>query len=278
MRGRAVPWTFFTGALLTAGLLLTDTVRASKPVVRVPDLRVHWDGFFLDAGGVPPGLVFSDVTQQNHRRFAGAGRLFDATGAPVASYHLNGTLAADNLLTATGLTSTGRVVLGAGVQFFAGAQGDAGVMDAHFLFVPRRGQPSQEGAILLRPFADRNAPDATGDGVGVFRSRLDPTFVGGLVVQIEPRQRGAFPGFVSFTPESPLHAPFTWESRATLSGQNRLILIAQGKSGRMVVDGAVNPQTPGSPSTAVDGLYTLILNDGRRDVGFYNFNLTLRSP
>ena len=109
----------------------------------------------------------------------------------------------------------------------------------------------------------------------LFRSA---TFVGGLALQILPRERSGFPGLVSFTPETDLHPPFSWQARATVNGQGRLIMIAQGKTGRMIVDGAVFPRSKGAPSAAVDGLYTLLLNDGRRDFGFYNFSLSSRSP
>jgi hypothetical protein len=110
----------------------------------------------------------------------------------------------------------------------------------------------------------------------MFQSQLDKTFGGGLALQIQPRERNAFPSLVSFTPESSLHAPFSWQARATINNQGRLIMIAQGKTGRMMVDGTVFPRSKGAPSAAVDGLYTLILNDGRRDFGTYNFNLAPR--
>jgi hypothetical protein len=278
MSRRAIPWTFFAGALLSVVLLLADTVRASKPG-GVPDLRGHWDGFFLPAGGaVAPGLVRSDITRQLGRRVAGDGRLFDAaTGARLVAYNFGGTLGADNVLTAAGQTPGGRVVLRAGLQLFAGDQGDAGVLDGQLLLVPGRGQPGLVGTLLLRPFPDADAPDVSGTGLGVFRSRLDPTFVGGLALQIQSRERNSFPGFVSFTPLTSLHAPFTWQSRATINDRGRIVVIAQGKTGRMVVDGAVFPGRNGAGSIAVDGLYTLIMNSGLHDFGTYNFNLAPRA-
>jgi hypothetical protein len=280
MSRRAIPWTFFVGALLSMVLLIADTVRASKPAARVPNVLGHWDGYFLEAGGTAaPGLVRSDITLQHNRGIAGHGQLLDAaTDARLAAYSFAGTIGSDDDVAARGRTPVGRVSLEADLQLFAGRRGDAGVMDAQVLFVPRHGLPSPVGAILLHPFPHQNAPDISGEGLGVFRSQLDATFAGGLALQIQPRERGGFPGLVSFMPDTSLHAPFTWQSRATISDQGRLIMIAQGKTGRMMVDGAVFPRSKGAPSAAVDGLYTLILNDGRHDFGFYNFNLAPRIP
>jgi hypothetical protein len=275
-----IPWTFFFGALLSLVLLITDTVRASRPAVKWPDVRGHWDGFFLEADDTAAlGLVRSDITQQLNRRIAGNGQLVDPiTGAQLAVYNFNGTLGIDNFITGTGRTLTGRVNLQSDLQLFAGKHGNAGVMDTQFLFVPRRGAPTHFGAVLLHPFPDKDAPDFSGEGLGVFRSQLDSTFEGGLELQILPRERNGFPGHVSFTSHSSLHPSFSWQSRATINDQGHLIMIAQGKTGRMLVDGAFFPRQGGASSAAVDGLYTLILNNGRRDLGFYNFNLTPRLP
>jgi hypothetical protein len=38
------------------------------------------------------------------------------------------------------------------------------------------------------------------------------------------------------------------------------------------------PQDRGARAAAVDGLYTPMLFEGRRDMGFYNFNLSTRAP
>jgi hypothetical protein len=271
--------TFFVCALLSVVVLVAGTVKASKPVVRVPDVRGHWDGFFLEPGGAAaPGLVRSDITQQDGPQIAGEGQLLDPTSdARLVGYHFGGTLGPDDVITAAGRIPKGRAFLQGGVQFFEGARGDAGVMDTQLLFVPRRGQPSQVSEILLHPFPDKDVPDVSGTGVGVFRSRLDATFAGGLALQILPRERNAFPSLVSFTPQSNLHPPFSWQARATINAQGRLIMIVQGKTGRMVVDGTAFPRSNGAPS-AVDGLYTLIQNDGRHDFGTYNFSLAPRLP
>ncbi len=280
MSRRVIPSMFFIGALLTMVLLLADTVGASKPVVSVPNVRGHWDGFFQEADStVAPGLVRSDITQQLKSRITGDGQLTDPiTGAQLAVYDFRGTLGLDDVITGTGRTPAGRMDLQASLQFFAGNKGDAGVMDAHFLFFPRRGQPSQVGAILLHPFPDKHAPDVSGVGVGIFRSQLDPTFMGGLTLQILPRERDSYPGQVSFTPQSSLHAPFSWQSRATNNDQGRLIMIAEGKTGMMTVDGAVFPGSGAASSATVNGLYSLILDDGHLDFGTYNFNLSPRIP
>jgi hypothetical protein len=275
MTRRAVPWTFIAGALLSLMLLLTNAVLASKGGSKIPNIRGHWDGFFLDAGGTDvPGLVRSDVTEQVGRRIAGDGRLLDAaTEAQLAVFHYSGTLAADDVINANGTTPKGRVALHGGVQLFAGRKGNAGVMDGQLHFVPRRGEPSQVGTLLLHPFPDANSPDISGEGLGTFRSRLDSTFAGGLTLDLQPRERNAFTGFVNFTPHSDLHAPFSWHSRTTVNDEGTLVLIAQGKTGRMIVQGAVFPGMAGPTSSDVDGQYTLILNDGRSDVGFYNFSI-----
>lgn len=280
MSRRAIPCAVFIGALLIAVSLLAVRVRASRPSPLAPDLLGHWDGYFLEPGGTAaPGVVRSDVTHQGGWRFAGDGRLIEAaTGAWLTPYEFGGRLETDDLFTAAGRTPAGRLAMQGSLLWYGGRHGAAGVMDAQIMLIPRRGQESQVGATLLRPFPDRNAPDVSGNGLGEFRSRRDSTFVGGLDLQIRPRDRGAFPSVVSFTPLSNLHPPFTWVARATINDRGRMILIAQGKSGKMVVDGTVFPRTPGSPSTAVDGLYTLFLNDGHRDFGTYNFNLTPRLP
>lgn len=285
MMRRAIPWTSSVGLLLVAVLLVADTVTASRPGARVPDLRGRWDGYFVDAGG-GVGVIRSDITQQNGRRFAGNGGLFDAsTGGRLAAYNVNGTIAADDLLTASGKTASGRVTLQGDVRVFAGSKGNAEVLDAQLRFIPRRGQPVPFGATLLRPFPDGHAPDVSGDGAGTFGSATDPTFAGDLALQMDPRDRGTFPGLLTCTFPSGQHAAFTWPTRATLNEQGRLVLIAQGKSGKMIVDGSVSPgkvsvqggatvRAEATPTWSVDARFSLLTSEGRTDFGAWNFSIT----
>src|SRR5690349_6037000 len=61
MSRRIIPGTFGVGMMLCS-LLIAAKLWASGPPDRMPDLRGHWDGFFLaaDNGGVR-GLVGSDI-------------------------------------------------------------------------------------------------------------------------------------------------------------------------------------------------------------------------
>ena len=97
MSRRIVPGTFWVGMLLCS-LLIATKLWASGPPHRVPDLRGHWDGFFLaaDNGGVV-GLVGSEITGQFEREIEGEGLLGLEGQPPLESYGLRATVAADNV-------------------------------------------------------------------------------------------------------------------------------------------------------------------------------------
>jgi hypothetical protein len=294
MTRRIVPGTFWVGILLYVGLLLADTVWASKPSDGVPNVVGHWDGFFQEADSGKRGLVRSDFTEQVHRRIVGEGLLEREDGA-LAPYDLSATVAADDSINGTGKTLTGRLVYHADLNTFAARGGDAaGVQHAQYRFVPARGGASGLDAILLHPFApDTNAPDISGAiGMGTFSSTSRSDFVGKLAVVFQPRSqlrddRGAFPGQVTFMPQSVVTGSLpplvSWDLRATTSGPNpfvtpsganRFVMIAQGKIGKLVADGVtVPPKGGGNTSLFIGGFYRLQLLDGRTDFGAYNFNI-----
>jgi hypothetical protein len=274
MSRRIVPGTFWVGILLNVVLLLADRVWASKPSDRVSNLVGAWDGFFQEADSGALGLVRSDITGQVHRRIVGDGVLLDLEGRVLTPYDLSATVAGDDFITGSGKTPTGRVVYQAGLETFAGVAGDAGVQHAQYHFVPVRGRAKGVGATLLHPFPDADAPDISGMGAGTFKSQFDPNFAGKLFVEILPLDRGSFPGHVDFIPESVGQPSLSWRLRATTSGADRFVMIAQGKTGKLVADGvALPPQGGDGTSIFIGGFYRLLLLDGRTDFGAYNFNV-----
>ena len=119
------------------------------------------------------------------------------------------------------------------------------------------------------------------------RSLIDPTFRADMTLEFLSSGRNAFPGSIHCVPTSGTIAPFSWECRATVSSQGRLIVIAQGKIGRMIIDGGIPPVGPAASSfgvgekaesRTVNGAYLLQFHDGRSDYGAINFSLapTLR--
>jgi hypothetical protein len=102
---------------------------------------------------------------------------------------------------------------------------------------------------------------------------LDPGFLGDMTVDFRPVERGAYPGKIELFPDSLQHPPFSWQCRATTSEEGRFVMIAQGRTGRLVADGVVIA-SPGEASTFIGGFYRLLLRDGRFDYGAYNFTLS----
>jgi hypothetical protein len=274
MSRRIVPGLFWVGMVLCSVLTATR-VWAQWPPDRVPDLRGHWDGFFLAAdngGGV--GLVRSDITGQLRREIEGEGWLGLEGQPPLESYIFGATAAADDVIAGTGPSTTGRVVVRGGLQTFAGVQGVAGIWDPDLLFVPAQGRAVRIGSTLLHPFPDDNAPDLGGYAAqGPFQGQTDPTVRGTGVMMFRSLERGSFPGRFAFTPTNPnLQAPFSWPVRATTSADGKLIMVGQGKTGKMSYDGAIISRA-GSPSE-IWGIARLSLVDGRVLYNAWNATLT----
>ena len=275
MSRRIIPGTFWVGMLLCS-LPIAATLWASGPPDRVPDLRGHWDGFFLEAdhGGVR-GLVVSDITGQLRREIEGEGLLALEDQTPLESYVFRATVAADDVVAGTGPSATGRVVVRGGLQTVAGARGDAGIWDPDLRFVPARGGPVPVGATLLHPFPDDNAPNLGGyTADGSFQGLTDPTFRGTAVMSFGTPDRGGFPGSFTFIPTNAgLHPAFSWPLRATTSGNGRFLMIGQGLTGRMSYTGAIITRG-GSPSE-LWGIARLSFLDGQ--VLYNTYNSTLSS-
>jgi hypothetical protein len=278
MSRRSVPGMFCVGMVLCSVLIATR-LWASWPPNRVPDLRGHWDGFFLaaDNGGVR-GLVGSDITGQLHREIKGEGLLALEDQTPLEFYIFKATVAADNVIAGTGRSTTGRVVVRGGLQTFAGVQGDAGIWDPDLRFVPARGRPLPVGATLLHPFPDDNAPNLGGYAAdGSFQGLTDPTFRGAGTMSFGTPDRGGVPGSFAFIPtNADLHPAFSWPIRATTSGNRQFVMIGQGKTGRMSYIGSVITRN-GSPSE-VWGIARLSLLDGQVLYNAINFNLRVLNP
>jgi hypothetical protein len=273
MGRRIVTGTFWFWVLLWVAPLLAVGMRALWASDPVPNVLGAWDGFFqVDGSNDTPGLVVSDITQQAHRRISGNGVLLAPEGdVQLNAYNFSATVTGNDFITGTGRAPTGQLVFQADLETFPGVEGDAGVLHPQFHFVPARGQASRVSSTLLHPFPDAHAPDIAGFGMGRIQSDIDPNFRGGLAVQIYPRDRGAFPGQIVFMPESDMHP--TWQLRATTSDAGHFVMIAQGKTGKLVANGAAFPAEGGGSSTSVWGLYRLLRTDGRLDFGAYNFNV-----
>jgi hypothetical protein len=293
MSRRTVPATFCVGILLCVVLLLADQVSASRPSDRVPNLLGTWDGFFQGADDRSMlGLVRSDITQQVQRRILGNGVLLDLDSrALINTINFSATVTGADFVTGTGVASTGRLVFQAGLETYAPQPsvvfqtrldtglgndlGDAAVLYPEYHFVPARGGTNRLSAILLHPFPGADTPDVAGSWRGSFQSQPTPTFLGDLTVAIDPRDRGTFPGHVEFHPRAA--DSFRWPFIATTSREGRIIMIAQGKAGRILYDGIALPVGADVKPTFVGGFYRLSFIDGRFDFGAINFSLTVPS-
>ena len=138
MSRRIVPGTFWVGVLSCSLLFMAGVGKASPPTGRVPQLQGAWDGFFIAADDTVGG-VQTDVAQQDFRRLAGSGMLFDLeSGAGFNAWNFGATVTGANFLTGTGVTPTGHLVFQADLGPFAGLGGNA-VMAPEYHFVPSHG-------------------------------------------------------------------------------------------------------------------------------------------
>jgi len=283
MSRRIVPGTFWTGILASALLLLlAGTMRASSPSEGLPNLRGIWDGIFLASDGVTTGDVRSDITRQESGRLVGHGVLIGLTDDDVR-YRFHATLERPDFLTGTGETPGGRLVFQSDVATFAGHKGAAGVMAAEYGFVTPRGGASRISALLLHPFPGGGTPDISGSGLGSFVSLPDPTmpnsvpdpaFKGVGKVQISQRDdRDSFAGHVEFFLDPNQPPVLSWPVLATASENGRVIMISQGKTGRIVYDGVVVPGRHARAPTFVGGFFRLLFNSGQNVYGAYNFSV-----
>ena len=274
MGSRLVTGCFCLGILVSSALITTK-LWAARPTAPIPKLLGHWDGFVIENDVSPViALVQSDITAQDRREIGGQGRLLTTDGQTVLdSYRFRASVAANDSITGAGLDTAGRLFTSGGVDLIAGAQGDAGIWDSEFVFVPRRGSPHAVSATLLRPFPDAHAPNLGAfTAEGPFRSMTDPTFTGTAVLTLNPRDRGSFHGGFTFTPGSPTGSSFCWPVRVTTSAKREFVMIGQGKTGRMSYFGSVIYEN-GAPSQ-LWGIAKLSLADGR--VVFNTFNANLR--
>jgi hypothetical protein len=262
----------FWFGVLAGALLLAGTIRASNPS-RLPDLLGVWDGFYLADDGAT-GPIRTNVTLQESRRLKGDGELFDLDGSDVP-YRFAETLARPDFLIGTGVTATGQLVFHAGLATYAGRGGDAGVMAPEYQFLPARGGASGASALLLHPFPGVQTPDLSGSGQGSFVSLPDQTFKGIGKVAISARNtRGSFAGRVEFF-HDPTQSPiFSWPLLATASNDRRVVMISQGKTGRILYDGVVVPAQDATSKTFIGGFFRLIFTEGGTTFGAFNFNLT----
>ena len=290
MNRRIVPTVFCVGILLSVVLLFGDRVRAARPPHRVPNLVGTWDGFYQSSGdGGVVGVLRSDITKQEHRRIVGSGVLLDLEGRALFDTinFFRGTVARDDFITGNGANATGRLVFQADLETYApqprvsfqtllqaGVEDDGGnasVLYPEYRFVHAKGREHRISAVLLDPFPVENPPDLAGSWTGSFKSNSNPTFLGGIDVEIGPLSRGTFPGHVVFRPRSA--DPFRWPFIATTSSEGRVLMIAQGKTGRIFYDGVVLPADNPKPSF-VGGFYRLSSIDGRFDFGAINFMIS----
>jgi hypothetical protein len=244
-------------------------------------LRGIWDGFFLADDGTT-GEVRSDVTKQDHQRLAGDVLIeLDDGDSP---YRFGATLERPDFLVGTGVNSTGRLVFQADVATFAGRGGDAGVLTPEYQLVPPRGSVSRISGLLLHPFPGVHTPNIAGSGQGLFVSLPDPTIPGAVAdptfngvgtVDITPRNdRDSFAGQVKFFLDPSEPPILSWPLRATSSRNGRVIMISQGKTGRILYDGVVIPAKAARSKTFIGGFYRLVFNNGGPQFGAFNFSLS----
>jgi hypothetical protein len=268
-----VPVTFLFALLPGVVLPLAVTVYASGPSTRVPSLLGSWDGFFHDVDGTGDlGVISSVIDRQDNKRFRGNALLFDTDrGALFNAINYSGTVAQADFLNGEGRTLTGRAVFHADLETIAGAENDAAVMEPLLQFVPSPGPHARVPAILLRPFSDPFPPNIAGVGVGIFRSQRAPDSPLGFDLHLFPNELGTgFHGELDFLAQGmpPL------DLLATTSNNGRFVMIAQGRTGRLVAEGTVLPAVQDQP-TMVNAFYRFIFTEGAPDFGAINFHLGL---
>src|SRR5205823_6102828 len=149
--------------------------------------------------------------------------------------------------------------------------------------VSSRGGASRISALLLHPFPGFATPDIAGTGEGSFVSLPDPTIPGDLPdptfmgvgrVQISSfdADRKSFAGHVQFFLDPSQPPVFSWPLLATASDNRRVIMISQGKTGRILYDGVVLPAPDAESKAFVGGFFRLFLNDV---VQYSAFNFSL---
>jgi hypothetical protein len=274
----------FWFGILACTLPMAGAMLAVGPPTEFPDVQGAWDGFHLAEDGAT-GPVVADVVDQDFRRLAGAGTLYDMKKGDVA-YKMRATMPRRDFMTGTGETSSGRLTFKAGLKTFKSFKGDAGVMSAEYRLVPSKGESSDVSALLLHPFPGVATPDISGSGEGTFvglpdperpGEAPDPAFTGVGRVQIAPRDdRGGFAGRIEFFRQPGLPALFSWPLRATASDDGRVVMVSQGATGRGVYDGAVLPAPTAESDALVTGFVRLQFFDGQSVYGAINFNVSRR--
>ncbi len=274
MSRQCVPFTFLTSLLIGVVLPLAVAVQASGARTGVPLVGGAYDGFIQNVDGMGAvGVIRSIMYRQDQRSFVGDAELFGVESLRFNAINFSATVALDDFVFGQGRALDGRVFIVAGLETFEGDQG-AAVMNPALEFVPTRGHPYLVSTIMLRPFSASNlpAPDIAGTDTGIIRSRRAPHFPGSLTLDISPSPaRGtSFPGDLGFQfrgmPEQHL------DLLATTSGRNQFVMIAQGRSGRLVAEGTVTPASADQP-TKVNALYRLITIEGLPDFGAINFSV-----
>src|SRR5205807_2299727 len=106
-----------------------------------------------------------------------------------------------------------------------------------------------------------------------FQGQTDPTVRGTASMTFIGHERGTFHGNFAFTPTNPSpQAPFSWPVLATTSANGKIIMVGQGKTGKISYNGAIISRG-GSPSE-IWGIARLSLVDGRVLYNAHNVSVT----
>jgi hypothetical protein len=256
---------------LAVVLPLALQVRAFDHPSLVPNLLGEWDGFYLNPISGDVDSMISVINRQEDRHFV-ARAIFLALDNRTVFNTINfaGTVAEDGFIHGKGMAPTGQLGF-RGV--FASTDGGAAVIAPEFHFKHIRGSTARTDAILLHPFDTHNPTNISGMGAGTFRSQHKKELKGNVVgLTILPHGDGntLFPGELGFQTGNMLQG---FRVLATTSDDSRIVMIAQGTTGRLFAEGTVTPPGTAGGATKVNALYRFIINERPADFGAINFTV-----
>jgi hypothetical protein len=285
-------------AALALGVLAIGAARAQAQS-STQLVKGQWHGFYLQLDDprlspLPTQPQRADLVlgHTSPRQFGGAFALgpepqlvLEPFIMPVA-----GKFTAANLLVFTGRSLDGAVSSKLTLHNFGGG---AAILDGALKFNPSGPAVTEHGTLLLlRKFIsnpNETQPDVTGHYEGTF-STQNATAAGGIIVldldarlNDDGKPETGFRGGVKLEEGGPALAagPITFGTfagtvRGTIDADGKVVAIAQGTSGRVVLLATwVGPQDP-SKAAVIAGTFRLVLNNGSTTEG--KFEAMMQAP
>jgi hypothetical protein len=276
-------------AALVLGVLAIGVARAQAPSSNQL-AKGKWHGFYLQLDD--PRMSPLPTQPQRADLFLGhtSARRFGGAFALGAKPHLGpepyiipvaGRFTAADLLVFSGRGLDGTVSSKLTMHDFGDG---AAILDGTLKFDPSGPAGAEHGTLLLlRKFVgnpDETPPDVTGHYEGTFSTQNTSAAAGIIVLDLDARFNddgelsSGFSGGVKLEERGPTLAavPITFGTfagrvRGTINADGKVVAIAQGTSGRLVLLATwVDPSDPSMPAV-IAGTFQLVLNDGSATEG-----------